>query len=64
MSLKINNDATEKQLNWLREHEYYGKMNLTKSEAEQLITELMEQERIERRKNEYEYFERFKRING
>lgn len=68
MSLKLptpgKEPATEKQLAWLKEHQYYGTMQLTLKEAATLITEIMEQERIARPRNEQDYFKMIKRING
>lgn len=47
MSLKLfQSKATLKQLAWLREHDYFGSLELTKTEAGQLIEEYIEQERI------------------
>lgn len=44
MSLIIRDQATDGQLSWLHEHGYYGRTKLTRSEAEQLIDEYIDQE--------------------
>ena len=62
MSLKLTNSATKDQLQWLKNHEYYGKVNLTKDEASQIMTEIMEQERLH--KDKQEWLTIFKKING
>lgn len=49
MSLKLfRSKATLSQLAWLREHDYFGTLELTKDEAAQLITEYIDQERATR----------------
>lgn len=58
MGLVINNRATAKQLQWLIEHDYYGSLRLNKQEAEDLITELMEQERLNMSKEHKGFVER------
>lgn len=63
LSLPGSEPASEKQLDWLRKHKYYGKMNLSKSEANTLIDELVEQEKLEDRYKR-DYMERIKYING
>ena len=64
MSLVIRNTITDNQRQWLRDHGYYGNFNLSREAAEQLITELIEQERLEKTKAERDYFKLIKRING
>lgn len=65
MSLKITTEmATDKQLEWLKEHEYYGTLKLTKASATDIIESLMEQERHLRNRPEQAYWDRVKAING
>lgn len=55
MSLILTNRITDKQKDWLIRLEYYGSMSLTTDEAEQLITELIEQERITMTKDQRDF---------
>ena len=64
MSLKLTNQATHKQIEWLKNNEYYGRLNLTFTEAEKLIDELMEQRKQKAKRPEQLYYDRFKQING
>lgn len=56
MSLKIPVEmASEKQLDWLTQHNYYGTFELTKTEATRLIEEYIEQERMEMSRSERDF---------
>lgn len=59
MSLTIRTEmASQKQLSWLKKHNYYGSLQLTKQAATQLIGEYMEQERIGINNNQKLFVER------
>jgi hypothetical protein len=47
MSLKINNRATPKQIQMLKDMDYDGKWDLSTDEAAEIITALFEQRRQE-----------------
>ncbi len=47
MSLIINNNATPKQIQALKDLDYCGKWDITKDEAAQILTELWEERRLE-----------------
>lgn len=76
MSLKLfRSKASLKQLAWLREHDYWGTLDLTKDEAAQLITEYIDQERATRTtrqrgylelltRHDPDYLERYKRTKA
>lgn len=48
MSLKISNRATPKQIQILKDLEYYGKWDLSTDEAGEIITALWEEQRLEK----------------
>lgn len=56
--------ATDKQLTWLKEHEYYGTLILTKASATDIINSLMEEQRHANLHPEKLYWDRVKDING
>lgn len=55
MSLKINNRATPKQIEILKQLDYCGKWDISTDEAAEIISELWEERRLEVKNEQDEY---------
>jgi hypothetical protein len=54
VSLRINNLATPKQIQALKDLDYCGKWNITTDEAATILTELWEERRMALRNEDYD----------